>query len=347
MSDFNAQVYRLVNQVPPGRVVTYGQVARALGKVRGARAVGWALSAAPEGACPWQRVINSQGRVSPRENADRQRHLLEAEGVIFEDGVVDLNRFGWEFSGSPLSAGSFADHFSAGADSYARFRPRYPDQLFLWLADLCPQQRRVWDCGTGNGQAAVALAEHFVEVIATEPSAAQLARAEQHPRVAYIEGAAEQSPLESDSVDLITVAQAYHWFDHARFLEEARRVAREGAHLAVWSYALCRISDEIDALVDEFYFEEVGEFWPPERRHVEQGYAELPFPPEVKAPSFEMTAEWDLEHFVGYLSSWSAVKRFRESRGQDPIPGVKRRLAEVWNGPRSVIWPLKVRVGSL
>lgn len=342
MSDFNQEVYRLVRQVPAGKVVTYGQVARVLNKPRGARAVGWALSAAPQGACPWQRVINSQGRVSPRENAGEQQRLLESEGVTFKNGVVDLSDFGYEFERG------FADHFSAEAESYARFRPTYPTALFEWLASRCSGARRVWDCATGNGQAAVALAEYFPEVVATEPSRAQLERARPHPRVIYHQGAAESSGLDSGSVDLITVAQAYHWFDQARFLTEARRVAGEGAHLAVWSYALCRVSEEIDPLVDEFYFEELGEFWPHERRHVERGYQGLPFPRELEAPDFEMTAHWDLEHFVGYLASWSAVKRFREARGRDPIPGMKKRLGELWKGsPRPVVWPLVVRLGRL
>ncbi|MCA9797499.1 MAG: MGMT family protein, partial [Candidatus Eremiobacteraeota bacterium] len=184
LSDFNRRVYQLVSQVPAGRVVSYGQVARALGKARGARAVGWALSAAPEGSCPWQRVINAQGRVSPRPHAPEQRRLLESEGVEFVDGQVDLGRYGWSFDPG------FADHFGAGADFYAKFRPHYPDSLFQWLAELCPGAQCVWDCATGNGQAAVGLARHFPRVIATEPSQAQLAKAPAYPRVVYQRAAA-------------------------------------------------------------------------------------------------------------------------------------------------------------
>ena len=69
------------------------------------------------------------------------------------------------------------DHFSAHAQNYARFRPTYPTELFAWLASQSPGHRLAWDCGTGNGQAALGLADHFVHVHATDLSPQQLAQA--------------------------------------------------------------------------------------------------------------------------------------------------------------------------
>jgi methylated-DNA-protein-cysteine methyltransferase-like protein len=100
MPGFFEQVYQLVRQVPPGKVTSYGSIARMLGHPRAARTVGWALHSLPGGSdVPWHRVVNSQGRISiggPEHGADLQRVLLEAEGVTFdESGTVEWERFGW------------------------------------------------------------------------------------------------------------------------------------------------------------------------------------------------------------------------------------------------------------
>src|SRR5262245_26273424 len=139
---------------------------------------------------------------------------------------------------------SFKDHFSTQAGEYMLYRPRYPRALFEFLASIAPARDRAWDCGTGNGQAATALAEFFAEVVATDPSASQLVHARRHPKVRYLEAAAEQCPLADESVDLVTVAQAVHWFDLTKFYAEVRRVGRAGGVLAVWSYGLAKISPE-------------------------------------------------------------------------------------------------------
>jgi len=243
----------------------------------------------------------------------------------------------------------FQDHFSARAELYARARPTYPAALFADLAALAPARRAAWDCGTGNGQAAVGLAACFESVVATDPSRAQLERAEPHPRVEYRVAAEAASGLPPASVDLVTAAQAAHWFDPPRFHAEVRRVLRPGGMVAIWCYALCEVAPAIDSLVASFYRETVGSYWPPERCHVEDGYRSLPFPfAEMPFPSHVMERRWRLAEFGAYLGSWSAVERFHKSRGADPVAPLLAALAPAWgDAPRLVRWPLTGRLGRV
>lgn len=245
--------------------------------------------------------------------------------------------------------GGFKDHFSRDSSAYAAWRPRYPRELFAWLASAAPGRSLAWDAGTGNGQAAVALAEYFARVVATDPSASQLANAAPHPRVEYRQ-AAEAAGLDSSSADLVTVAQALHWFDRDRFWVEARRVLRPGGVVAVWCYELQRITPEVDRVVEEFYHETVGPYWTPERRLVEQGYRTVEFPfQEFEVPVFAMAADWSVEQELGYLGTWSAVNRMRDQTGQDPVAMVAPLLRTAWpDGARlRVEWPLSVRAGRV
>jgi SAM-dependent methyltransferase len=240
----------------------------------------------------------------------------------------------------------FKDHFSRDAAAYAEYRPRYPDELFVWLAAQAPSRRLAWDAGTGNGQAAVALAEYFSRVVATDPSEEQLAEAPARPKLEYRQ-AAEEAALPDASVDLVTVAQALHWFDRPRFWAEARRVLRPRGVIAVWCYQPQRVSPEIDRLIHRFYHDTVGPWWPPDRKLVEQGYRTIEFPfREITPPEFSMSAEWTLEQQLGYVGTWSAVSRMREATGQDPVGELRPELDQAWgDGRRLVVWPLSVRAG--
>jgi SAM-dependent methyltransferase len=253
----------------------------------------------------------------------------------------------------PLEArAGFADHFSVVAADYASFRPRYPDALFAALAAVAPDRGRAWDCATGNGQAALGLAEHFDSVVATDASAAQVSRATAHPRVRYLVAPAEASGLAAGSIALVTVAQALHWLDLDRFYAEARRVLAPGGVIAAWSYGRHRIDGgPIDALVDRFHDEVVAAFWPPERRHVESGYRTVPFPfAELPVAAPPMTADWTLAQLLGYLGTWSSVDAWRREHGEDPVPPLGALLAPLWGDPamrRAVTWPLALRVGRV
>lgn len=244
----------------------------------------------------------------------------------------------------------FSDHFGTVAGSYADFRPHYPAELFAWLAAQCPAQTVAWDCGAGSGQASVALAAHFAQVQATDASADQLDHAEPHPRVHYAVAPAERSGLADASVDLVSIAQALHWFDLPLFYAEVRRVLKRGGVIAAWSYGVHTIEgDEVNTVVRHFYDHVVGPYWPPERRHVENGYRELPFPfTRIVAPAFAMQLQWPLAQLLGYLGSWSATARYRKANGSDPLPALERALLPLWGDPahsRTVSWPLALLVG--
>jgi ubiquinone/menaquinone biosynthesis C-methylase UbiE len=241
----------------------------------------------------------------------------------------------------------FKDHFSGQSGEYQKYRPDYPPALFEWLARVAPGRRLAIDVATGNGQAAVGLAAHFERVIATEPSAGQLREARAHPRVEYRQEPAEAMSAESRSADLVTVAQAAHWFDWPRFTVEAARVLVAGGAIAVWSYNNCQVSPAIDRLVADFSRDAVGPYWPRERRVVEEGYRSLVLPfPAIEAPVFEMTTRWEAAAMLGYLDTWSAVRRCRARTGRDPLALLARPLADAWGaGFRDMRWPLTLLAG--
>jgi hypothetical protein len=241
----------------------------------------------------------------------------------------------------------FKDFFSRDPARYAEYRPGYPAELFDWLAGLPAHRRLAWDAGTGNGQAAVGLAAHFDRVVASDASAGQLARATPHPRVEYRE-AGETIDLESGSVDLVTVAQALHWFDRPRFWTEVKRVMAAGGAVAVWCYELQQITPEIDQVIGHFYRVTVGPWWTPDRKLVEERYQSIEFPfREIPAPDFAMSADWTLEQELGYLGTWSAVSRAASQTGLDPLDQVRPLLEAAWpRGARlQVRWPIAVRAG--
>lgn len=246
---------------------------------------------------------------------------------------------------------AFKDHFSALAADYAAYRPTYPPEFFAWLAAQCPGHERVWDCATGNGQAAGGLAPHFAEVIATDASATQIAAAQGPDNVHFAVAPAEAAPLADHSTDLVMVAQAAHWFDLPAFYTEVRRVLRPGGVVCLLTYSGHQVDPEIAPIAQCFYRDTVGPYWPPERRLVEEGYRSLPFPfTEIHAPRFELKAQWTLAQFLGYQATWSATKRYREMTGHDPLVELAEELGKVWGGEgrvREVRWPLGVRVGRV
>ena len=225
---------------------------------------------------------------------------------------------------------TFKDLFSERPDAYARYRPTYPAAAFAWLAAQTPGTRLAVDVGTGNGQAAVALAAHFARVLGLDPSEAQLTNARAHPRVEYRPSRAEQLAADDASADALFVAQALHWFQHDAFFAEAGRVLVPGGVLAVM----------------ELYQGYLDAYSEPERKMVETRYRTIDFPfPELSVPSFDLRAAWSFEDLVGYLGTWSPLKRFRSERGFDPLEAIVPKLRVAWGdaAERTVVWPFTVR----
>jgi ubiquinone/menaquinone biosynthesis C-methylase UbiE len=245
--------------------------------------------------------------------------------------------------------GDWADHFSTSAADYARSRPRYPDDLFAWLASQAPARDRAWDAATGNGQAACKLADHFAVVAGSDASAGQLAAAPPGTPVHWLRCRCEAAALATGSMDLVTVAQALHWIAGEAFYGEVRRVTRPGALVAAWTYGLARIHPPVDAILNEFHDRVLGPWWPPRRRHVLEGYRSLPFPfTAIEPPPFTMTAHWSLDRLLSYLGTWSAVTRARRGTGQDPLATLQDLLRPAWGAgvqQRRITWPLGLRVG--
>ncbi len=248
-----------------------------------------------------------------------------------------------------MTTADFKDHFTGASSDYQRSRPTYPEALFEFLAKQTPGHDRAWDCATGTGQAAQGLARYFEHVIATDGSATQIASATRDPRIDYRIATAEASGIESASVDLITVAQALHWFDIPAFFSEAQRVLKPRGIIAVWSYNLLTIEPAIDAVINHLYGPVLDACWPPERRLVESDYREIEFPFRmISTPAFSMETRWSLDQLLSYLRTWSAVRRYQSEHGIDPVAAVGEALSPLWGDHdtlRAIRWPMPVHVG--
>lgn len=246
---------------------------------------------------------------------------------------------------------AYHDYFSALAKQYATHRPTYPKLLFDYLASLAPGRELAWDCGTGNGQAALQLAQYFERVIATDASQEQLENAVPHDRVEYRVEQAEAPSIDSNTVDVITVGVAVHWFDLDVFYDQVRRVGTPGAVIAVWTYHLPSIAPAVDRVLKKFYYDIVDGYWPDRFHYVAERYRTLPFPFEdVQPPEFAMETEWDLDNVVGFLASWSATRRYLDEKGSHPVNEILSDLQTAWgdeNQKRVLRWPLYVRIGRL
>jgi SAM-dependent methyltransferase len=247
---------------------------------------------------------------------------------------------------------SFKDHFSGHAAGYQAARPTYSEALFDWLAATAPARALAWDVGCGNGQASVALAARFVRVHGSDPSAEQIAHAEARANIDYRVEPSEHCSLPDRCADVVTVAQALHWFDLEAFYREVRRVAKPGGIFAAWAYADCRTGvAEIDALKDHVYVDLTAPYWPPERALVETGYRSLPFPFEaIAAPPFEMVVTWTADQYLAYLRSWSGTQRYMKAKGEDPVAAIDAELRKAWGGAderRPVRWDLYLRCGRV
>ena len=244
-----------------------------------------------------------------------------------------------------MAESDFKDHFSAVAGNYAQARPEYPQALFDWIATMAPDRDLAWEAGCGSGQASRDLAARFVQVLATDPSSAQIAQARAPGNVRFAVEPGERCSLADASADAVCVAQALHWFGREAFFAECARVLRPGGVLVAWGYQDIEVpvplkpaNDALQALIRDD--------WPPERADVDAAYAGYawPFDP-LPAPAFELQAEWPLPRLLGYFSSYSASRRHRERTGVDPVAAQALLFAQAWGDPdvaRTMRWPLFV-----
>jgi len=241
--------------------------------------------------------------------------------------------------------------YSSFAKEYAQTRPHYPSELFSYLASLLDRRTLAWDCATGNGQAALELARYFERVIATDISAEQLRHSVPHPRVTYRVAQAEQSGLDGQSVDLLTVATALHWFDLDRFYSEACRVVRSGGVLAVWTYHVGYVEPPFNEVVERFYRDVVSPYFAPGARLVDDRYEGITLPGEaVDAGEYFASASWNLDQMLTFLEYWSGSQQYMKVRGENPVALIANELAQVWGGRErvhTVRWPMYLRLSRL
>ena len=240
--------------------------------------------------------------------------------------------------------------FGARADAYASFRPHYPASLFAWLAAQCPERLRALDIACGNGQASRPLREHFKQILACDASLEQLQAGADRPGLQLFVAEAQAQPLPSQSLDLIVVAQALHWFATPEFFSEVRRLLKPGGVFCAWCYSLMRIDEELDALIDDFYWNTLGGYWPAGRASVDAGYRDInnPFAPLIP-PASAIEISWTLEQLLGYLRTWSAVQQYEQRNGADPLLQLQPELRQAWGDakqPRFVRWPLHFLAGT-
>ncbi len=246
---------------------------------------------------------------------------------------------------------NFKDNFSKQSNAYKKYRPSYPEKLFEYLCGLSKDHDLAWDCATGNGQSAIGLVNYFEKVYATDPSEQQISNAQTHQKIIYKVEKAESSSLTSNSIDLITVAQALHWFDFDKFYSEVKRVLKPEGIIAVWTYSLPKISLEIDQLILHFHNNIVGKFWQKENQFVSEEYRTIPFPfKEIRTPSFKFQKEIKLEDLKGLLNSWSATQRYKDQNGTDPLIKIETELQNLWaksTESKLATWTIFMKVGML
>jgi ubiquinone/menaquinone biosynthesis C-methylase UbiE len=242
------------------------------------------------------------------------------------------------------------DYFSGHAKNYATFRPTYPDELYAFILKHVANKQNAWDCGTGNGQVARRLAEDFEHVDATDISEKQIEQAPQVENVRYHVCPAEKTPFPDNRFDLITVAQALHWFDLEKFYAEVKRVAMNGALIAVWGYGLNMVNPDIDDLMIDFYSNTTGPYWDPARRLVETRYEGLLFPFErISFPGFDIKVEWTLHDYIGYLRTWSATQAYIRANNVDPTVELFEKMKSFWepDKPKTVTFPVFGKMGRV
>lgn len=242
------------------------------------------------------------------------------------------------------------DNFSERSDFYSKYRPTYPDELIEFIISQVQDTTTAWDCATGNGQMAVKLAKHFSKIYATDISNSQLSMATQKNNIEYKAESVEHSSLSDSIFDLITVAQAIHWFNFEKFYAEALRTSKPNGVIAIVGYSLIKINTPCDIIIYDFYKNVLGKYWDPERRYVDEEYKTIPFPfREIQVPNFNISLELSLDELTGYFNSWSAVQHYIKQNNQNPVNEIRKSLNKFWkkNERKKVVLPIISRIGRI
>ena len=242
------------------------------------------------------------------------------------------------------------DYFSKQSQAYAKYRPVYPPSLFEFIFSLVEEKQLAWDVGTGNGQTAAALAAGFSRVFATDISEQQINNAEKADNIIYAVEPAEHTSLQNESVNLVTISQALHWFNFPVFYEEVKRVAKPGAVVAAWTYTLLKIDPQTDQLIYDHHYDTLEDYWDDERIYVDEGYANIPFPfNQIPSPYFNIEVNWNLQQLEGYLNTWSALQKFIKINGTNPVPALMEKIKKQWpeDETRAIVFPIKLKAGLI
>lgn len=240
------------------------------------------------------------------------------------------------------------DNFSTQAAEYAIYRPTYPQELYDYLFSLVKYKDNAWDCATGNGQVARILAKHFQSVYATDISEKQLSQALKLPNIIYQVESSDKANVPNDSFDLITVAQAIHWFNFDAFYAEVKRTLKTDGLLAVIGYGLMFIDKKVDQAIFKLYEDILGKYWDNERRYIEEGYKTIPFPfEEIVAPHFQIKTSWNFNQMIGYLNTWSSLQHYKKANDRNPLEYMFTELKEAWgdDAVKDVHFPILLRIG--
>ncbi|GLU55583.1 class I SAM-dependent methyltransferase [Dyadobacter frigoris] len=243
------------------------------------------------------------------------------------------------------------DNFSSHSRQYSVFRPTYPDEAIEFILNLVNNKTNVWDCGTGNGQLAGKLSPFFQHVYATDISENQIMNAVRKDNITYEVVSAENVTFNENFFDLITVAQAIHWFDFDNFYEKVRHTLKPDGIIAVIGYNLMTIDGECDKIIHRLYSDILGDtYWDKERKYLDEQYKTIPFPfQEIQAPSFSQKVKWNLDELIGYLNTWSAVQHFIKKNGTNPVDEVRKDFEKMWGKEKQkeVTFPTLLRIGKL
>ncbi len=246
-------------------------------------------------------------------------------------------------------SGGIHKRFDRVAAGYAAHRPACPPELIDVIAASCTNHLLAWEPGCGSAQVTGFLAGAFDDVLATDPAAKAIESAKEKKLAGarFEVGDASSCSCDDNSVDLIAAAQAAHWFDMDAFAAEVRRVAADGAVVALWCYDRPRVDAEVDSAVDHLYFDVLQGCWDPGRQYIDSRYADLPFPfQEISLTIPDYEAAWTAEDMLGYLNTWSAVDALAERGGGSGVAVIEDRLRAAWGPSRRLVrWPTAIRAG--